>query len=61
MGIDCNMLGTVTVYLKDGTKVEIDHERTVDICNSAMENGKSMDQVIKEKLYPELKLMRLNF
>lgn len=61
VGIDCSALGSVTVYLKNGTKVEIDHDKTVEICNSAMESGKSMDQIIKEELYPEIKLMRLNF
>ena len=61
MGIDCDSLGTLIVYLKEGGTVEIDHEKTVEACKLAMEQGKSMDEVIRETLYPGIKLMRLRF
>lgn len=61
MGIDCDSLGTLIVYLKEGGTVEIDHEKTVEICKHAMEQGKSIDETIRETLYPDIKLIRLRF
>ena len=61
MGIDCDSLGTVIVYLKEGGSVELDHDQTVQACKKAMEQGKSMDDIIKETLYPGIKLLRLRF
>lgn len=61
MGIDCDSLGTLIVYLKEGGTVEIDHEKTVEICKQAMEQGKSIDETIRETLYPDIKLIRLRF
>ncbi|MEM0157596.1 MAG: hypothetical protein QXN26_05995 [Thermoplasmataceae archaeon] len=61
MGIDCDSLGTVIVYLKEGGTVELDHEQTVEACKMAMEQGKSMDEIIRETLYPGIRLMRLMF
>lgn len=61
MGIDCESLGTIIVYLKDGKQVEINHSDTVKYCLMSQEQGASMDEIIKGELYPDLKLLRLKF
>lgn len=61
MGIDCENLGTLLVYRKDGTQVEISHEDTVKFCLKSQEEGESIDEIIKRELYPDLKLLRLKF
>lgn len=61
MGIDCESLGTIIVYMKDGTKTEIDHENTVKYCLKSQEEGTGVDDVIKREIYPEMKLLRLKF
>lgn len=61
MGIDCDALGTLIIYLKDGRKFELDHEKTVEVCNRSLDEGRSMDQIIRDEMYPDLKLLRLNF
>lgn len=61
MGIDCESLGTILVYRKDGTQAEIDHENTVKFCLRSQEDGVPIDDVIKNELYPDLKLLRLRF
>jgi hypothetical protein len=61
MGIDCENLGTLLVYRKDGTQVEINHEDTVKYCLMSQEEGEGIDDIIKRELYPDLKLLRLKF
>lgn len=61
MGIDCESLGTIVVYLKDGKQVEINHEDTVKFCLKSQDQGTGIDEVIKNELYPDLKLLRLKF
>lgn len=61
MGIDCESLGTIIVYLKDGNQVEISHEETVKFCLKSREMGVGIDEVIKSERYPQMKLLRLKF
>ena len=61
MGIDCENLGTIIVYMKDGSQSEIDHESTVRFCLKSQEEGTGIDELIKSELYPNMKLLRLRF
>lgn len=61
MGIDCESLGTLLVYLKDGTQSEINHEDTVKYCLKSQEEGTGIDEIIKREIYPQMKLLRLKF
>lgn len=61
MGIDCESLGTILVYLKDGTNSEISHEDTVKYCLLSQEEGVSIDEIIKRERFPAMKLLRLKF
>lgn len=61
MGIDCAALGTILVYMKDGTRSELSHEDTVKYCTESLEKGVPIDEIIKEELFPEIKLLKLKF
>lgn len=61
MGIDCESLGSIIVYMKDGSQSEIGHEDTVKFCLKSQEEGTGIDEIIKSELYPQMKLLRLKF
>jgi len=39
MGISCETLGYLVIYRENGETVEIDHEKTVKICEEAQREG----------------------
>lgn len=61
MGIDCESLGTILIYLKDGTQTELNHDDTVKYCLKSQEEGTGIDEIIKREAYPQLKLLKLRF
>ncbi len=61
MGIDCESLGSLLVYLKDGNREEINHDDTVKYCLMSQEEGTGIDEIIKREVYPQMKLLRLKF
>ena len=61
MGIDCETLGTLMVFRKGGETAEIGHEETVRICLRAQSEGRSLDDIIKQEVYQDIKLLRIKF
>lgn len=61
MGIDCESLGTILVYMKDGTQSELNHEDTVKYCLMSQEEGTGIDDILKREVFPQMKLLRLKF
>lgn len=59
MGFDCNSLGSLMVYRKDGTKFDIDHETTVELCLKSQETGEMMEDLIAEKYRTTVKTIRI--
>ncbi|MEM0159012.1 MAG: hypothetical protein QW812_05825 [Thermoplasmataceae archaeon] len=61
MAIDCDSLGYLTVTLRDGKKVIIDHEATVKICMESQETGEAVHEIIRKKYYATAKVIRMEF
>jgi hypothetical protein len=61
MGILCENLGYLVVYRKNGEVIELDHQKTVKICEKAQEEGKGLDDVIRKTMFPDLKTIRMKF
>jgi hypothetical protein len=59
MGFDCNSLGSLMVYRKDGTKFDIDHRTTVELCLRSQETGEMMEDLIAEKYGTTVKTIRI--
>ncbi|MHB8361500.1 MAG: hypothetical protein ACYDAO_08510 [Thermoplasmataceae archaeon] len=61
IGIECEQLGKTVIYRRDGTKFEIDHKTTVEICEESLSSGKEFHEIIKKKIEPEVKTIRFVF
>lgn len=59
MGFDCESLGELVIYRKDGTKFSIDHKGAVEICLESQETGKMLEDIIAERYSTTVKTIRI--
>ena len=59
MGFDCESLGSLVIYRKDGTKFSIDHAESVSICKESQETGDMIEDIIARKYSTTVKTIRI--
>ena len=49
------------IYRRDGTKMELDHKTTVEICQESMETGKEFHEIVRKRIEPQVKVIRFTY
>ncbi len=59
--MQCDELGYMVIYSRNGHSVTINHKRTVELCMQAQKEGIELPKLIKREIVKDLKLIKFRY